>query len=370
MMKKLFSKTRKYVPLYSLIVFLLTLISLVVFLFVINFEEFANFFNYHLSYPTRVMITWLTVVFPFSVAEIVIFLLPLILGFLIFLAVKMGKKGRVSSIKYLTVILSVPCLIFVTFVWTYSSGYHMTEIDEKMNLDRESVKKEELYNAYKIIVDEMNRLADYVEYDESGASVMPYSYSEMSNKICEAYNSFVKKHPVLQTFYSKIKPLIISEPMTYTHLSGIYSFMSGEANVNVNYPDFVVATSSAHEMAHQRGIARENECNFIAFAVLLESEDPFLRYSAYLDVFPNVLNALHDEDPSLVSSVPLDARIVGDRRSYSKFFDKYRDSVASEIADSINNSYLQANGQTEGTKTYGMITENVCAYVLGKFKVN
>ena len=367
-MRKFLCKAREYIPLYSLIVFALTLISLIFFIIIVNNTSFADFFNYYLSAPTRTIMAWLTVVFPFSVAEIVIYLLPLLIGIMIFFAIKLGKKGKVASIRYLTVILTIPCLIFITFVWTYSSGYHTTRIEDKMELDRATIQKEELYDTYKLIVGELNVLADEIEYDETGASVMPYSYAEMSGKICDAYEKFVEKHPVIRTFYSKIKPIIISKPMTYTHLSGIYSFMSGEANVNVNYPDFIIATSSAHEMAHQRGVARENECNFIAFAVLLESDDPFLRYSAYLDVYSNILNALYDEDPELVSTVPTDKRVINDRISYSKFFDEYRDSVAADIAGSINDSYLQANGQEEGTKAYGMITETVCAYLLNLYK--
>ena len=367
-MKKFLFKVRTYIPLYSLIVLGLTLVSLIFYLIVINSVSFANFFNYYLSAPTRTLITWLTVIFPFSVAEVVIFLSPGILGLLIFLAVKFGKKGKRSSIKYLTVILSVPCLIFITFVWTYSSGYHTTKIEEKMGLDRESIKKQELYNAYVIIVNEINGLVDEIEYDETDASIMPYSYAKMSGKICDAYEKFTDKHEVLQTYYSRIKPLMISEPMTYTHLSGIYSFMSGEANVNVNYPDFIIATSSAHEMAHQRGVAREDECNFIAFAVLIESDDPFLRYSAYLDIYSNVASALRKEDAKLLSTVKIDKRAADDLASYSRFFDKYRESVAAEVTDSINNSYLQANGQTAGTKSYGMMTESVCAYLLNKYK--
>lgn len=367
-MKKVLSKIREYIPLYSLIVLVVTLISLIFYIIVLNSVVFADFFNYYLSAPTRIFMTWLTVIFPFSVAEVVIFLSPVILGFLIFFAVKFGKMGKRASIKYLTVILSIPCLIFVTFVWTYSSGYHTTKLEDKMALDRDAIKKQELYEAYTVIVNELNNLVDEIEYDETGASIMPYSYAKMCSEICDAYEKFTEKHQVLQTYYSRIKPLMISEPMTYTHLSGIYSFMSGEANINVNYPDFIVATSSAHEMAHQRGIAREDECNFIAFAVLSESDDPFLRYSAYLDIYSNVASALAGEDSALLGTVSIDRRAIEDLRSYSRFFDKYRDSVASEVADNINNSYLQANGQTEGTKTYGMMTESVCAYILNRYK--
>lgn len=369
-MKKFLSKVREYIPLFTIVVFFLTIISLVLYIIILNNVSFADYFNYNLSFPTRVAMSWLTAIIPFSVAEIVLLASPLILFVLIMLSVKYGKRGKKASIKYLMVIVSIICLIFVLYVWTYSSGFHTTKIEDKMNLDRGNLTKDELYEASQIIVAELNNLAEYIEYDENGASTMSYSYSEMSKKICKAYESFVKKYPVLRTYFSKIKPIILSEPMTYTHISGIYTFMSGEANVNVNYPDFVIASTSAHEMAHQRGFAREDECNFISFAVLLESDDPFLRYSAYLDVYANVVNALYNESPELYYEIAtqLDKRVVADRHSYSIFFEKYADSKASEIADSMNDSYLQANGQTEGTRSYGMIVEIVTAYLINKTK--
>ena len=369
-MRRFYSKIREYVPLFSIIVFLLTAISIVLHTIVKSSVEFADFFNYNLSSPIRLAMAWLTIVFPFSLAEIVVLLSPVILGILIFLAIKFAKKGRRASIRYLMVLLAIICLIFVLFVWTYSSGYHTTKIEDKMNLDRGTVSKDELYQASKIIINELNTLANEIEFSEDGASQLPYSYTEMSGKICKAYESFSDKYSILRTFYSRIKPLILSEPMTYTHLSGIYTFMSGETNVNVNYPDFIVASTSAHEMAHQRGIAREDEANFIAFAVLLESEDAFLRYSAYLDIYSNILNALYSENKEeyfdLVST--LDTRVRLDLKSYGEFFEKYANSKASEIVDSVNDSYLQANGQEQGTKSYGMVTEIVCAYLLNKTK--
>lgn len=366
-MKSFASKIREYVPLFSLVMYALTIVSLIFYVIVLNSTNFADFFNYYLSAPTRLLMACVLVIFPFSIAEMLIILSPILLCILIWLCIKAAKKGKKASIRLVNVLLAIVCFIFVSFVWTYSSGYHTSTIDKKMNLDR-SIDKQELYESYKIIVNELNSLADKIDYDETGASVMNYSYWELSSKICDAYDSFVEKYPVLHTFSSKIKPIMLSEPMTYTHISGIYSYMTGEANLNVNYPDFVVCTSAAHEMAHQRGIAREDECNFIAFAVLLESDDLFLRYSAYLDVYANVASALYKESPELFSTVKLDSRVSGDRRSYSEFFKKYEDSKASEIANSINNSYLQANGQIHGTKTYGMIVENVCAYLIKKTK--
>lgn len=364
-MRRFASKIREYVPLFSLIVFIITLISLIIYLIFINNTGFADYFNYNVTAPTRAVMAWLMVIFPFSVAELFLVLSPIIIAILIVLAVKFGKRSSKSTIKFFSVLVSVLCFLFITFVWTFSSGYYTTPIDEKLELNTEGIGKSELKETADIIISNLNELSKYIEYDESNASIMPYSYDEMSKRICVAYEAFAEKYDILKSFDSRIKPIALSEPMTYTHISGVYTFMTGEANVNVNYPDFVVASSSAHEMAHQRGIARENEANFVSFLVLSESEDHFLKYSAYLDVYGYVLNALYSEDKELYLQAVsnLDAKVRNDRISYSEFFKKYQDSTMSEVADKVNNSYLQANGQQAGTRSYGMVTELACAYL-------
>ena len=51
-------------------------------------------------------------------------------------------------------------------------------------------------------------------------------------------------------------------------------------------------------MAHQRGIAREDEANFIAFLVCMASDDPYIRYSGYLEVYEYVASSLYSDDRS------------------------------------------------------------------------
>ena len=146
--------------------------------------------------------------------------------------------------------------------------------------------------------------------------------------------------------------------------------MTGEANVNVNYPDFVVASSAAHEMAHQRGIAREDEANFISFAVLICSDDEFLQYSAYLDALSYLTSALRSSNKELYDSLVamLNQNAKQDYNSYVSFFKKYADSPVSDVTDKINDSFLQANGQQSGTKSYSLVTELICAYLLNRTK--
>ena len=123
----------------------------------------------------------------------------------------------------------------------------------------------------------------------------------------------------------------------------------------------------AHEMAHQRGIAREDEANFIAFLICLESDDPYILYSAYLNMYEYVSSALYSADRELYSTVvkQKSARISAEQTAFNDFFAKYRDSVASDIAGSVNDSYLKDQGQTAGEKSYGLVVDLAVSYYKG-----
>jgi len=157
--------------------------------------------------------------------------------------------------------------------------------------------------------------------------------------------------------------VILSEPMTYTHIAGVYSFFTGEANVNTNFPDYTIPFTVAHELAHQRGIAREDEANFVAFLVCKESDDPYIRYSGYLNLFEYVSSALYSADQELYAKVAstLNTDVRYELMAYSKFFDKYRDSVAADVSGAVNDAYLKLQG-TEGTRSYGLVVDLAVAY--------
>lgn len=363
-MRSYFNKIREYVPLGALIIYALTLISIVFFIIVKCSTSFADFFNYYLTAPFRAAVSTVTSILPFSIAEILLLTIPVWATLIIFFAVKQVKKGTKNGVRYLNCIFSILCIFAICFIWTYSSGYSTTTIDKKLGMKREKVSASELYETANWLAEEINSLAPSIDYDDMGASIMPYSYSKMSKKLCDGYDVFVDKYGVVRNFKSKIKPILLSEPLTYTHISGIYSFFTGESNINVNYPDFIVSSSSAHELAHQRGIAREEEANFVAFLVCINSDDTFLQYSGYLDVYQEVMNALYSADKEFYkqASSKLCYEAYMDRVSYAKFFEKYKDSKSSEISSSLNNSFLQANGQEAGTKSYGMVTDLTVAY--------
>ncbi len=361
-------KIRRYIPLPAMILIFTAVICAIINVIAVCNRGFADFFNLNISPFFRMILAKITGVLPFSLAEIIIILSPVLMILLIIQAVRLIKKDGVKRVRFLFSILAVIAYIYSSFVLTFATAYRGTSLEDKLSISRKEVSAAELQAAARIVLDELNLLSENITYDGEGFSVMPYGFSELNSKMNAAYAGLCEKYSFISELNSRVKSVMLSEPMTYTHISGVYTFFTGEANVNVNYPDYITPYTMAHEMAHQRGIAREDEANFVAFLVCLESDDTYIRYSAYLNMYEYLANALFRADKDaykeLYSDLPVS--VIEELIAYSEFYDKYRDSVVSDISDSVNNSYLVSQGQTSGTASYGLVTELAVAYLLGQ----
>ncbi|MBO7310362.1 MAG: DUF3810 domain-containing protein, partial [Clostridia bacterium] len=220
-----------------------------------------------------------------------------------------------------------------------------------------------LYKTASVLSDHIKEEAANVAYGEDGFSIMPYNYSQMNDHLSTAFDKACDKYAFIPRLNSRVKPVMLSNAMSYTHITGVYTFFTGEANINVAFPEYTIPYTAAHELSHQRGIAKENEANFMAFLVSVEADDSYIRYSAYLNLYEYVLSALATADTELYiqaySKLPIQAR--QELAAYSVFYDKYRDSTASDISNTVNDTFLKIHG-TEGTKSYGMVVDLAVAY--------
>jgi hypothetical protein len=321
-------------------------------------SEFPH--SYELSVASGANITD---ILPFSLAEMVLILSPAIVVFFVMYASRRYTDTWRDALVFCGAVVSVLALFFCSFTLSFAAAYRGTSLDRKLGIERKDVSAEELYETALILSERVNEESKLVAFEQGGFSVMPYGYGEMNDKLIEAYDVACEKYDFLQRLDSNLKPVMLSELMSYTHITGVYSFFSGEANINVAFPDYTIPYTAAHELAHQRGIAREDEANFMAFLVCMESDDPYIRYSAYLNLYEYVVNALYSADSSLYYKVydMLAREIKYEQIAFSKFYDKYRDSVASEVSETVNNTFLVIQG-TEGTKSYGMVVDLAVAY--------
>lgn len=326
---------------------------------------FADFMTEKVCAAVRFLLAKLTGWIPFSLAELIIILLPLILTLLILCTIHLARHfDKKVYCRYVSFLLSVISLFYTLFVFTLAPGYRGSTLDVKMGLTRQAVSKEELLDTADILLKGAEAQLDQVYFRYRDFSVMPYSLDEMNDKLNDAYAIAAQKYSFISPLHSSVKYVMLSHPMSYTHITGVYSYYTGEANLNIQFPDYSLPYTAAHELAHQRGIAREDEANFVAFLVCMESDDPYIHYSAYTNMLEYVMSALYSASPEAYSEFyrTIDSRIVGEFYAYSAFFDQYRENKAAEVSESVNNSYLVSQGQTAGTRSYGLVVDLAVAY--------
>lgn len=352
------------IPLFCKIALIIAAVCLVIYIIACLNSDFADFFNQYISSAFRFIFAKLTNLLPFSLAEAIIILIPVIAFISIWYLVKFRCESKSSSTVSIVCILSVASLFFSSFVLSFGVSYRGSPLDEKLGIKDAPVNKHELYSATVYLTEKINDLSEKIVFAEDGFSKMPYSFSEMNKHLLTAYEDFCEEAYFLDTFNSRLKPVMLSEPMSYTHITGVYTFFTGESNINVNFPDYTIPYTAAHELAHQRGIAREDEANMIAFLVCIRSSDPYIQYSAYLNVYEYVTNALYKADKELYKTARtmIDQKITAEQKAYSAFFSKYTESVASKVSGAVNDTYLKTQG-TEGSKSYGMVVDLTVAYL-------
>ena len=365
-MQKCREAIKKYVPIFTVVSSAITLISLILLVISRNSYAFCDFINSTVSAAYRFVMAKISSILPFSIFEVLLYLLLPLAFFLIFAAVKLFRDN-VARIRYVFTLLGVVLLMFSTYVLALGIPYSVTPLSYRLELPSVEVTEDNLYDTAKLLLDEANALAAKLEFDDSGASVMPYSFGELSEKISAAYSSLSEKYDFVHGYSSRVKPIATKDAMSQLHILGIYSYFTGEANINIHYPDFNIPYTAAHEFAHQRGIARENEANFIAFLVCLESDDDFIRYSAYVRLYDYVAVALYRTNKDRyygLLDVMSDA-VRGDLIADSETYERFADNLLGKISNKINDLYLKANG-TEGEISYGLVTRLAVAYYMGK----
>ena len=93
--------------------------------------------------------------------------------------------------------------------------------------------------------------------------------------------------------------------MSAMNFTGVYFALSpGSPTSTWTPPPACSPATIAHELAHQRGIASEQECNFLAVLASTTCGDPVYEYSGWLMGYIHLGNALYQADPASLAGHP------------------------------------------------------------------
>ena len=147
--------------------------------------------------------------------------------------------------------------------------------------------------------------------------------------------------------------------------TGFFFPFTGEANLNVDSPAAWLPSTICHELAHLRGVASEQECNFIAILAATRSDDPAYRYSGWLLGYIYLANALYRYAPDRWQAIreTLTESVVADIRANNAYWAQFEGPV-STAWDRVYDSFLKGYGDADGVQSYGTVVDLLLAYYL------
>ena len=308
-----------------------------------------------------------TGIFPFSVAEgMVVLGLVLIITGVVYCITEIiknpGQRFRLITGRLVAAAAAASILCF-GFITAWGLNYHRVSIASIANLEVREASVEELEALCRYLIKEANDLRGLMEEDQDGVMTCPGGVGDILKRAYMGYQYASKVYPELGGRYGRPKAVILSEVLSYQGIGGIYFPFTGEANVNVSGPHFMIPFNASHEMAHQRGFAREDEANYIGYLACIMHPDADFRYSGTMAALLYSMNAMARQDRERYKSLrdEYSAGVVRDFDAWNRHCNKY-DGFVKEATDRINDAYLQANAQRDGVKSYGRMVDLLLAH--------
>ena len=272
---------------------------------------------------------------PFSLGDVVYFILGLLLVFSIFKLFN-SKTRKVYSLRLLKG-LNVFYFVY-QLVWgmTYFQRPIILALDEK---EPQIVEIKSLALKY---LHQAKHTRTLVK--EDGKGVFQIQDLEISTEI------------------DNFKPSLYSGFMNYTGVMGYYNPFSTEAQYNSHLPHTYLPFTLSHESAHQLGFAREQEANFVGYLLGISSENPELRYSTEYFALKSLLRALATEDEDFVKMAieQYSDEMKRDYQAEKDFVEEYQGPMNTFFAFT-NDLFLKTN-QQEGAVTYSYFVDLLVRY--------
>ena len=190
-------------------------------------------------------------------------------------------------------------------------------------------------------------------------------FDTLALKAENGFDNLVYKHsyPVFAGSTLPVKELGWADMYTSMGITGVTMGITGEAAVNPQIPAVSLPFTMCHEMAHRMSIANERDANFAGFLACMANEDVQYQYSGYFMAYRYCYNALVSANTYEASAAAarvaseVNTQLKHDMDSYTRLFSSRRSDTATKVADTANDTYLKASGDTSGVKSYGEVTD-------------
>lgn len=319
-------------------------------------QYYSNGIYIYFSKFFRFFLGWI----PFSFGDFLGFILIFLFLRGIYRLVKNRFKNLLHHALKFIAILSIFYFCFYAF---WGLNYFREPLSKNLGLQQSKYSTEELIKTTKKIVLELNKIHLQITKNDTVKVEVPYSQKEIYKMAPNGYNNLSKVYPQLTYTTPSIKNSLVSLFQSYNGTAGYINPITGEAQINDMIPKTGYPSTTCHEMAHQIGWAAENDANFVGFLASIANDNLYFKYSGYRMAYNYCIGQVYKHDKEIAKTI---------RQSVNKgIYKDYRDSYLhwKQFDNPIEpyfkkgyNSYLKANKQTKGIKSYSYVVDLLIAY--------
>lgn len=328
--------------------------------------SFAEYYALEIYPVFAESISFFTSKVKFSLAEfIIIVLIITVIIYLLFTLVNTISKKSTEYFKdfFLNIAASLS-LIYFLFVLFCGINYHRYEFTYYSGLVIQESTTNELTLLCKILINDANESRAKLNTSNEGtAELFDVNYYGTTERAKKSFDNISKKYEVLQGNYPYPKLVKFSNVMSNMQITGVFFPFTFEANVNIDIPPYQIPATMLHELVHLRGFMREDEANFIAYLASINSGYEDFAYSGTMLALSYSMNALYYEDYDSFTNLynTYSEDVKNDFRYSANYWKQFETKIA-EVSNKVNDTYLKANNQQDGVKSYGRMVDLLLAY--------
>ena len=318
----------------------------------------------NLVQPLHHFLARLTAPIPFSLAEMLIALLSAAtLVYIIYEIaglIRRGGRGR-RLYRLLMRLAALTLVIYAGFCVLWGVYYYGDDFIAKSGLVMEDISAEDLELVTVYFAARLNEYAPQVKRD--GEGFCRTDRAEVLSRSPELFRAVTARFPCLAGPEVPAKRMVFSRFMSIIDFTGFFSPFTAEANVNADFPPALFASTVAHELSHQRGVAKEQEANFVSVLASLESGEADYGYSACMLAYIHLSNALYSVEPAAWRLIDggLDETVRLDLQENNRYWAQFESPVQT-VTNTVYEGFLQSYEQTLGMRSYGACVDLLVNY--------
>lgn len=338
-----------------ILVFILIVIITVIQYFLPFKPDAVVFYDKYIFRPFQSFRNVVFSIIPISIGDLLYMVAGIILliaiGRWVYFLVKVKTHGKylVMSILNTVIIISI---VYIFFFIGWGANYYKPSLTTYWNLDKTKWNDTAtLVRFDEYLVKQLNACAPFYKAN---------SFRAIDDRSVLYYQQYTDARTKLHGL--NVKPSVFGYLMQHLEIQGYYNPFTGEAQVNRFLPSFMLPFVICHEMAHQAGIAAEDDANLLAYALGTRVRDANFNYSAYFNIWLYTQGRLRMMDSVKAYSIkkqlnPLSLSHLDTLRAIRR---KYRGAV-SDYSGYLYDSYLRMHNQKDGLGSYNKVTVSAWA---------